>query len=83
MRGGRDHTGTNRRTAKLIWEHSLKASAMLTALNAWMDLHFDRRAVTALEYALIAGIVVVVIAVGFGVFASNLPTKFTSIGNDL
>ena len=56
---------------------------MLTALNAWMDLHFDRRAVTALEYALIAGIVVVVIAVGFGVFASNLPTKFTSIGNDL
>ena len=40
----------------------------------------DRRGVTALEYALIAGIVVVVIAVGFGVFAGNLAAQFGIVG---
>ena len=40
----------------------------------------DRRGVTALEYAMIAGIIVVVIAVGFGVYAGDLSDKFNFIG---
>ncbi len=56
---------------------------MLTHLKIWMGLRSDRRAVTALEYAMIAGLVVIIIAVGFGYYASNLPTKFNDIGSSL
>ena len=56
---------------------------MTTYLQSWLALHSDRRAVTALEYAMIAGIVVAVIAVGFGYLASDLSTKFNTIGSSL
>ena len=56
---------------------------MLAYIKTWATLSTDRRAVTALEYAMIAGLVVAVIAVGFGVLASDIQTKFTSIGTNL
>ena len=56
---------------------------MIEQMKIWLALASDRRAVTALEYALIAGLVVAVIAVGFGVFASDLSTKFSSVGTNL
>ena len=56
---------------------------MFEYIKTWASLQSDRRAVTALEYAMIAGIVVAVIAVGFGVLASDLNIKFNSIGNNL
>jgi len=43
----------------------------------------DRRAVTALEYGLIAGVIVATITVGFGMMAGDLSTNFESIGNNL
>jgi Flp pilus assembly pilin Flp len=43
----------------------------------------DRRGVTALEYGLIAGIVVATIAVGFGDLANSLSNKFKGIGGSL
>jgi pilus assembly protein Flp/PilA len=43
----------------------------------------DRRGVTALEYAMIAGVIVATIAVGFGILASNLNTQFSTLGTSL
>jgi pilus assembly protein Flp/PilA len=56
---------------------------MFEYIKTWVALKSDRRAVTALEYGLIAGIIVAVIALGFGVLGTNLSTKFSNIGNSL
>lgn len=56
---------------------------MLAFIKTWAALRTDRRAVTALEYAMIAGVVVAVIAVGFGVFAGDLNAKFNAIGTSI
>lgn len=53
---------------------------MLNQVKSLIALASDRRGVTALEYAMIAGIVVAVIAVGFGVFAGGLSAQFGIIG---
>ena len=52
-------------------------ATMLAALG------FDRRAVTALEYGLLAAVIVATIAIGFTHLASALSTQFTDIGNSL
>jgi Flp pilus assembly pilin Flp len=49
----------------------------------WLQLRTERRAVTALEYGLIAGIIVAVILLGFKGLANSLSTKFVSIGSSL
>jgi len=56
---------------------------MALCLAVWLQLRAERRAVTALEYGLIAGIIVAVITLGFKSLASSLSTKFVSIGNSL
>ena len=56
---------------------------MFEYIKTWVALKSDRRAVTALEYGLIAGIIVAVIALGFGVLGTNLSAKFSNIGNSL
>jgi Flp pilus assembly pilin Flp len=49
----------------------------------WLRLRADRRAVTALEYGLIAGVIVATIAVGFAILANDLSQQFEDIGNSL
>jgi len=56
---------------------------MIEYVKTWMELKLDRRAVTALEYGLIAGLIVGTIAVGFGILGSNLSNKFSGIGAGL
>ena len=56
---------------------------MIKKLSSWSILARDCRGVTALEYALIAGIVVTVIAVGFGTYASDLSAKFSAVGTGM
>ncbi len=56
---------------------------MTEFLEPWLALLPDRRAVTALEYALIAGVLVATILIGFNVFASDLSNKFSNIGGSL
>ena len=56
---------------------------MIDYVKTWLELRLDRRAVTALEYGLIAGLIVATIAVGFGVLGSSLSTKFSTIGTSL
>jgi pilus assembly protein Flp/PilA len=48
-----------------------------------LTLRKDRRAVTALEYGLIAGVIVATIMVGFTLLANDLSNEFQSIGNTL
>jgi Flp pilus assembly pilin Flp len=49
----------------------------------WRSLKIDRRAVTALEYGLIAGVIVAVIMLGFTSLADALSSQFTTIGDSL
>jgi Flp pilus assembly pilin Flp len=49
----------------------------------WLALRSDERAVTALEYGLIAGVIVATIAVGFALLANDLSQEFSNIGNSL
>jgi Flp pilus assembly pilin Flp len=56
---------------------------MFAYVRALPCLYTDERAVTALEYALIAGVIVATIAVGFNVFASDLSVKFNTIASGL
>ena len=53
---------------------------MFEYIKTWVELKTDRRAVTALEYALIAGVIVATILAGFQVLAGDLSTKFGAIG---
>ena len=52
---------------------------MLSYLKTWLALKTDRRAVTALEYGLIAAAVAVVIVGSVATLGQNLKTTFTSI----
>ncbi len=56
---------------------------MIEYAKAWLALKTDRRAVTALEYALIGGVIVVTVLLGFNVLANDLSNKFNSIGGAL
>jgi Flp pilus assembly pilin Flp len=56
---------------------------MLDYVKAWVALWLDDGAVTALEYGLIAGIIVAVITLGFTGLANSLSTKFLHIGQSL
>ncbi len=47
------------------------------------SLKMDKRAVTAMEYGLIAAMVAVVIIVALSAVGTNLKTTFNSIGSEL
>ena len=52
---------------------------MYEFLKTWIELKTDRRAVTALEYGLIAGLVAVVIVTAVSSLGTNLSTTFSNI----
>ena len=56
---------------------------MYEFLKTWLELKTDRRAVTALEYGLIAGLVAVVIIGAVTTLGTSLSTKFNSIATDV
>ena len=56
---------------------------MFKLVDLWVRLKTDSRAVTALEYGLIAGVIVATIAAGFTVLADGLSEKFSGIGDNL
>jgi Flp pilus assembly pilin Flp len=56
---------------------------MILYVTTWLQLQADRRAVTALEYGLIAGVIVATITVGFKILATSLSTKFSTIAGSL
>jgi Flp pilus assembly pilin Flp len=56
---------------------------MLEFIKTWVELKTDRRAVTALEYALIAGVIVVTVAAAFKTLGGAMNTAFNTIGTSL
>ncbi len=56
---------------------------MISHLMHRLKLNLDDRAVTSLEYGLIAGVIVAVVLLGFRDFATGLAAKFSSIGSSL
>ena len=56
---------------------------MLNYLTTWMQLKTDRRAVTALEYGLIASLIAVIIIGGVTMIGTRLSAVFTEVGNSL
>jgi Flp pilus assembly pilin Flp len=55
-----------------VHEHAGRIFDMLEYAKVWLRLNYDRRAVTALEYGLIAAVIIAVAA-----------TAFVSLGNQL
>jgi Flp pilus assembly pilin Flp len=53
---------------------------MIEYIKTWLELKTDRRAVTALEYGLIASVIVATILVGFQALATDLSNEFKTIG---
>jgi len=68
----------NRMWAMHLWEFT-----MIEYMKTWLELKLDRRAVTALEYGLIAGVIVATITVGFSLLANSLSKSFSTIGGSL
>lgn len=56
---------------------------MIQYLRTWLALHTDSRAVTALEYGLIAGAIAAVIAVTVVGMGQSIENEFTTIAGQL
>jgi len=56
---------------------------MLNYVSVWAGLSLDRRAVTALEYAIIAGVLVATILIGFDVLANDVSNRFSNVASGL
>jgi Flp pilus assembly pilin Flp len=61
----------------------MELGIVLQYVTLWLKLKTDQRAVTALEYGLIAGVIVATIAVGFALLANDLSQQFSNIGNSI
>ena len=56
---------------------------MIAYLHTWITLKTDRRAVTALEYGVIAGVLAVVVVTAFNTLGTGLNAAFTSVSSQL
>jgi Flp pilus assembly pilin Flp len=56
---------------------------MFAYIKTWATPQSDRRAVTSLEYALIAAVLVATIMAGFQIFANDMSTSFSNIGGSV
>jgi pilus assembly protein Flp/PilA len=56
---------------------------MIDYLKTYLQLKYDVRAVTAVEYGLIAGLIAVVIIGAVTTLGTNLQGVFTKIGSDV
>jgi pilus assembly protein Flp/PilA len=61
----------------------MKGPNMCNHIIELIRLKSDREGVTALEYGLIAGLIVATIAIGFGILGSQLSNEFSGIGDSL
>jgi pilus assembly protein Flp/PilA len=52
-------------------------------IRLWLELHADRRAVTALEYGLIAGLIAVAIISAVTSLGTGLSSKFSRVALDV
>jgi pilus assembly protein Flp/PilA len=60
-----------------------KRATMIEYLKTWLELKTDRRAVTALEYGVIAGVLAVVVVTAFTTLGTGLNNAFTNVSKQL
>jgi pilus assembly protein Flp/PilA len=60
-----------------------RVKTMIEYLKTWLELKTDRRAVTALEYGVIAGVLAVVVVTAFTTLGTGLNTAFTNVSKQL
>ena len=56
---------------------------MIDYVKTWLELKVDRRAVTALEYGLIAALIAVVIITSVTTLGTNLKGVFNNLGTHM
>ncbi len=56
---------------------------MYEYVKTWLELKTDKRAVTALEYGLIAGVLVITMIVGFNFLGGKMQTQFNNVATHL
>ncbi len=56
---------------------------MIEYVKTWLVLKTDRRAVTALEYGVIAGVLAVVVVTAFNTLGTGLNNAFTAVSKQL
>jgi Flp pilus assembly pilin Flp len=61
----------------------MEFGTVLQYATQWLTLRSDRHAVTALEYGLIAGVIVATIGIGFSLLANDLSNFFVGVGGSL
>ena len=71
------------RSSSLELRHEEKDEDMFEYIKAWVELKTDRRAVTALEYGLIAALIAIVIVAAVTAVGDDLKTTFTTVGTKL
>jgi pilus assembly protein Flp/PilA len=64
-------------------QRNLHVLTLIDYLKTWLELKADRRAVTALEYALIAAVLVGTVFVGFGFLGSAMSNSFQNMANSI
>ncbi len=71
------------RIGKVGLNHLTRNTDMINYVKSWLELKVDRRAVTALEYGLIAALIAVAIATTVGTVGTKLNTAFSTISSKL
>lgn len=56
---------------------------MYAFVKTWLEIKADRRAVTALEYGLIAAVIAGVAVVGFSAIGTSLNTQLNLLANKI
>lgn len=56
---------------------------MYQFIKTWLELNADKRAVTALEYGLIAAVIAGVAVVGFSAIGTSLNTQLNGLANKI
>ncbi len=56
---------------------------MIARAKKWVELASETRAVTALEYGLIAGVLVLTMLVGFNALGRKMQTQFNVVASKL
>lgn len=56
---------------------------MYEYLKTWLELKTDKRAVTALEYGLIAALIAAVIIVALTTLGTNMRAMFNNVANNI
>jgi pilus assembly protein Flp/PilA len=71
------------RASTIPTNNDRKPTTMIEYMRTWLELKTDRRAVTALEYGVIAGVLAVVVVAAFTTLGTGLNAAFTSVSKQL